>query len=318
MILKTGTYVGTGVAKSVPTGNEPDFVIVKAVTTTVGDIAKAIAKTSTMSADAVKELDGNATGMVTGRITALTATGFDVGTDAQANKSGVTYEFLAIEQESGDLEFEVGSYNGNGVDNRNISLTTMTGTPGVLMIFTEYTVGGFWVSNVHSVDRSQWFDSTAATVTNGIQSIGAGTFQVGTRDQVNRGTGTPLYHYVAIREIASKFEVATFTGNNTDDRTLTGAGFQPTWAMVQNRDTVGGASMAIRGSGAVGDLSSLVSAVVDAANIIQAFTADGVQVGTSANVNSNLIPYTALYFNADAFTPPAGGSGGSLLLLGVG
>ena len=321
MIIKTGTYVGNGTSQAVPTGNNLSsvggMVIVQVISTVAGDQAVTIVKTSTMAADAVKLLDGS-TALVTGEITAFTTTGFTVGSGVRANKSGVTYHFLAIEMESGDTEFEVGTYNGNGTDNRNITPTNVTGAIGVCMVFGDYTAEPVWMSNVHSADRSQPFSSTTATVTNRIQSVGTGTFQVGTNDSVNRGTGTPAYHWAVFREIASKLEVITYTGNGSDDRTLTGAGFQPTWGMAHMRHTFSNAHMAIRGPGHSGDNSSPINAGAQDANKIQMFTADGFQVGTDAQVNTNLLPYTALFFNAAPFTPPAGGNPNALASQGAG
>lgn len=295
MIITNGIYIGNGSAgHAIATDNDPDFVIVKA--RDVSAIGAAVAKTATMGTDFAKDLDSNSTALESGLIT-LTGTGFTTGTDVRVNSNGVVYHYLAIQAVGSDTEFEVGSYAGNGSDNRNISLATITGTPGIVMIFGDFAAGAFWRSNVHSGDLSQWFSSIAAATTNGIQSFGAGTFQVGTRDQVNHGAGTPTYHYVAIMEVASKMEVVSYTGNGADNRSITGAGFRPNWAMVQARDS-NARGMVLRGPAHVGDQTSFISSTGDITDHIQDFESDGIQIGTNARVNQNGELFTALFFEA--------------------
>lgn len=299
MIIRTGSFTGTGAGgNAVATGNEPDFVIVKA--RDVSGIGAAVAKTSTMATSFAKDLDSNGLALETGLIT-LSATGFTPGTDARVNSNGVVYNYLAIEAETADTQFEVGSYAGNGVDSRNISLATITGTPGIVMIFGDFAAGAFWRSNVHSGDLSQWFSSIAAATTNGIQSFAAGQFQVGTRDQVNRGTGTPTYHYVAIMEGAG-CEVVSYTGDAANDRSITGAGFTPTWAMVQARD-ISARGMVLRGPAHVGDATSFIASTGDTTDHIQAFEAAGIQIGTNSRVNASGELFTALFFRPAAGSP---------------
>lgn len=313
MIIKTGSYTGNGVDnREIVTGNSADFILVKIAQSSASG-GQAVMKTSTMAADAVKDLDQHL-GLETGVIKSITATGFTVGTERRINESAFTYNWLAVEDD-GAGDFEVGNYAGNGSDNRNISLVSITGTPAWVGVLGDLTESGFHRTNIHSGDASGWFNSTSAHTTNGIQSFGAGTFQVGTRDQVNRGSGTPAYHWFAFTEVALKFQVVSWTGNATDNQSVTGAGFTPTFSLHQ-RITASGQTMALRGPGHVGDSSSLISNTDDVANLIQAFESDGHQVGTHANVNTNTGAYAALFFQGAA----AAGGGGvrHLALLGVG
>lgn len=312
MIIKTGSYVGDGVDdKAITTGNAPDLIILRAVNLTTG--SGAVAKTSTMAADAVKALPGNSTGLETGVIKSITATGFTVGTDTRSNSSGVTYHWLAVEADGDD--FEVGSYAGNGSDNRTISLASITGTPAWVGVLGEAAAGAFHRTNIHSGDASGWFDNTSAHTTNGIQAFGAGTFQVGTRAQVNQGAGTPTYHYFAFTEVADKVEVVSFIGNATDNTSVTGAGFTPTFSLHQ-RITAAGRTMFLRGPAHVGDQSSFLSGVDDETDAIQAFEADGHQVGTHTNVNENLAQYAVIFFKGEAAA--AAPTTRHLAVLGVG
>lgn len=316
MIIKAGTYAGDAVDdREILTGNAPDLVIVKGVNPAVAGFQAHVSIRG--MGDAAKNLDSNAEAFVTGHIKSMTATGFTVGTIDEVNASGRTYYWLAIEDDSAG-DFEIGTYNGNGADNRNISLASITGTPALVMVFGNTNQGGgFWRSNVHTGDHSGWFNSTSTHTTNGIQAFGAGSFQVGTRDQVNRGTGTPAYYWAAFTEVSGQLEVVTYLGDNSDNRSITGAGFDPDIALVQPIDTTG-QTMAVRFPDHVGDSSALLSNVDNAANRIQSFITDGIQVGSAVNVNT-VANYAAIFMKTTAGAPGGGGgAGGNLLLLGVG
>ena len=313
MIIKSGTYTGTGSAQHIATGNTPNFVICKAYGTVGGvGAAEVWAKTSTMAADAVKSLETNTLGLETGRITSFDSTGFNLGTSTTINRNTTTYWWLSIEQESGDLDFEVGSYSGNGTDNRDITLSTITGTPSLVIVMGEYTQGAFFRTNVHTGDASGWFGNVASHTTNGIQSFGAGKFQVGTRDHVNRGTGTPTYHYVVMREVTGLFEVLLHTGTGGDDYSFSGAGFTPTFAFMRlisgNQQTVW------KHSAHSGDTTGLTSITDDVSDHIQAFESDGIQLGTNNRVNQSTQSYAVMLLKDSSVSVQSN----SLMLLGVG
>lgn len=315
MIVKRGSYIGTGAAQTIEANCAPDFLVINCYPASAPDGARSVAKTSSMPADAVKELDGNSNALLTNRVTAFTASGFVLGTDNQTNKLGVPYQFLAIQKEGSDLNFEVGSYTGNAVDNRNIALSTITGTPAFVSVFGANVGSAFWYSNVHSADRSQPWGNELATVTNRIQALGAGTFQVGTNAAVN--ANLIVYYYVAIREVAGLFEVLSYTGNATDNRTITGAGFAPTWATTQLRDTFANAITTVSGPLSSGGLSTLTGPQTPTADWIQQRTADGFEIGAGAQCNSNLVPYTACFWLATDVVAVAGARLRTLMGVGV-
>lgn len=295
MIIRVGTYVGTGaVGNARVTGNAPDFVWIKSYEPSVS-IGAAVIATSTMPTGYAKDLDSSAA-LVAGLVT-LTGTGFTPGVDDRVNKVSITYMWLAVEMESGDTEFEVGTYTGNGSDNRNISLATITGTPSMVAVLGDLTEQPMWLSDQHGGDLAQSFASTSVPAANRIQSIGAGTFQVGTHAATNQNTNT--YHWFAFMNVANKFQVTTATGDGSDNVSRTGSGFTPQFAMTQARSGTGRA-MVMRGPAHVGDQSSTVGASTVAANKIQAFESDGMQVGTDVQVNANTVLYTNIYIRAPA------------------
>ena len=104
--MATGSYTGNAADnRAITAGFQPDLVIVKARHRQSG-----VARSSTMTGDASKPLDGTAA--LATLIQSLTATGFTLGTNAQVNPNGPTYHWTAFKARSGALK--VGTYTGNG------------------------------------------------------------------------------------------------------------------------------------------------------------------------------------------------------------
>jgi uncharacterized repeat protein (TIGR01451 family) len=122
----SGTYVGNGIAARAITGVgfQPDLLIIKSASASVG-----VMRTRVMTGDASKEL-GAATALVTGRISSLDFDGFTVGTNGSVNRSGTTYYWTAMLEVPGQLQ--VGTYTGNGSDNRSITGIGFTPTYGIV------------------------------------------------------------------------------------------------------------------------------------------------------------------------------------------
>ena len=117
----SGTYTGNGTSQTVPLGFQPSVVIIKdgtsGITTPVATPMQI--RTSTMSL--TKDMGQSSASATTGtdRITAFTATGFTVGASLHVNNSGRVFHYLALSATPGEIV--VGSYTGNGTDNRNIT-----------------------------------------------------------------------------------------------------------------------------------------------------------------------------------------------------
>ena len=308
MHIASGTYTGTGVAQSVSgIGFTPKAVFIK------GGANIMVARTDTMATDSAKAMTG-ATALATDRVTSLDATGFTVGTDAQVNANTVAYFWLAL-GDSGGVDIETGSYAGDGNDDRSISLSTLSAkTPNVVMVFASTTDGAPYIrtSDMSTDDvtggghTSQPMDN--ADSGNKIQSIGSGAFVIGTAVEVNQAVGTPTFHWLALVNVAGFFKVFTYVGNSTqDDRTITGAGFQPetAWTKRDNSASIGVIKFKSNGT----NVSYPVSNVDVTANEIQAWTADGFQIGTSSRVNATSANYYVVAFK-DVLVTAGGGSGG--------
>jgi hypothetical protein len=137
------------------------------------------------------------TGTTTG-ITSLDADGFTVGTDLEVNAAATTYHYAAFNDVAGSIK--VGSYSGNGGDNRDI--TGVNFQPGYVLIRANDTVTGR--PAVHrpaslAGDNSLFFAGAAAAADR-IQALQADGFQLGASGNVN--ATTIAYHYLAVANTA--------------------------------------------------------------------------------------------------------------------
>lgn len=290
MYVATGRYIGTGSSRSI-TGLsfQPKIVIIK------GGSNEAVYRQDTMSSDATKPM-ATSSAFFTGGITSLDATGFSLGTNAAVNTSGTYYRWIAI-GDDGSSDIVTGTYTGDGTDNRNISISTVT-TINVLFICSNAAEYAFFRTSNMSGDNSQnW--SNNQVLNNVIQSLSSGQFQVGNRaapSSVN--TNAVVYHYLAWTSDAGAVEIATYTGDGLDNRNITGLfTVQPDAVITKRQNSSNPAVM--RWSTHVGDTASFIDASADAANLIQSILSDGIQVGTNAAVNSSTAPFNVFGFKGE-------------------
>ena len=139
-----------------------------------------------------------------------------------------------------------------------------------------------------------------ALFANGIQSFGAQGFTLGNDVQVNATGDT--YHWVAFRAAAGALKVGTYNGNNTDDTSIPGVGFQPDYVITLPEVAGAAGTPFHRSSSMVGDTSYDFDAqeVGPPADAIQVLEADGFQIGNHASVNTNLATYHYIAWNAVA------------------
>lgn len=94
---------------------------------------------------------------------------------------------------------------------------------------------------------------------------------------------------------AAGFQMQTgyYIGDNTDNRQITGLGFQPDLVMIKDYTNAGNAGLLVKTSSMPGELTVTI-AETDAAlstNAIQSLDADGFTVGTNVDVNTQLMVY---------------------------
>ncbi|MFH1999399.1 MAG: hypothetical protein ABIK28_06945, partial [Planctomycetota bacterium] len=217
----TGSYTGNNWDNRAITGLgfRPDVVIIK------GDTGKvAVIRTSTMSADSSKEMVGN-NELLGNRIQSIEDEGFVVGNDKSVNEFGVKYFWAAFKAKQGLMK--IGTYTGDGTVNRILSGIGFD--PQLIMVIPEDKYEMVHRSPL-AVD-SYNFDSSngiADCLTTPMPSDG---FRIGSNDRVNRSGKT--YHYICWAEVPGYTKFETYTGNDWDNRNITGLGFKPEYVMVR-------------------------------------------------------------------------------------
>jgi hypothetical protein len=283
--MASGTYPGNGVdGRAIAAGFQPDFVIVKS---TAG--REAVARTSTMAGDVSKGL-GSATAFQANYIQSLTATGFTVGTNNRVNVGTDTYHWVAFKANAQAMH--VGNYNGNGTSQ---SPAGVGFSPELVIVLGNTAQRG--VMRANGMSRTFRFDGLTGSTT-GVTAFGADGFSVGNSAEVN--SNAVAYHYVAFNDVANSIDVASYAGNNTDNRSLATPAFQPEYVLVRADDTATARPAVARPSSLAGDNTLTFAATAMGNNRIQALEPNGFQLGTSTDVNANLITYYYLAVRSSA------------------
>lgn len=303
-----GSYTGTGISQSITdVGFQPDLVFTKRESGTVGAW-----KSSVMSGTESAYLSTTAN-IASNDINSLDTTGFTVGTRNPVNRNTDVYYYFAFTEVPGFME--VGTYTGNGADNRNI---TNVDNPGLTFqpdfMWTKAESNRFSVGSIreHYGDRSFRF-SDGSSNRNYIQNLLAPNgFQLGSNIAVNQN-GVD-YYYVAFagapnRNVSSEtYDMAqgSYTGS-ASGFSLTGLGFEPDLVVINGDTTQNGV---FRTSLMAGDRTAYIAAgaTVFTGGILS-LDGDGFSLGTNATVNSSGIEYHWTAFGNASRLDRAGGAG---------
>lgn len=315
--MQTGYYVGDGASKVVSgLGFSPELVILKADTT--GGTG-AIMKTIAMPQNNVAYL-GTATADNAAAQIQLTEDGFIV-TGTLSNTVNNRYTWVAFSGSdcSSGGQFCVGSYTGDG--NPTKSITTGF-QPDVTIVKSSAAALASWRSSTMSTNYAQFF-SAAAEDTSGafFATLDSTGFTVGT----SNNTVATTHYFVAFKESAGVVDVGTYTGNGTDNTSISGVGFEPDWVFVKQ----GGAVPAVYSlTESYGDSSSYFQDTANLVDAIQGLESDGFQVGSSDRANANTATYHYVAFGgalaasaSGTFTAVSGsytGNGGSQTITNLG
>jgi uncharacterized repeat protein (TIGR01451 family) len=273
MQVKTGSYVGDGQNDRAVTGLgfQPDVVIVKN-----GSTGSTMVRTATMAGDISKAL-GTASGLESGHIKSLDADGFTVGTRSEVNQNGATIYWVAFEADP--AEMVLGSYIGDGTDDRSISGAGFT--PGYVLVMNEGGQQAYQRFADQTGDASRQFGASSEN-SNRIQGFESDGFQVGSNLSVNESGLT--IHYVAWNLTPGSISAGVYAGDGNDDRNITGIGQHPVYMILADRQ---GNFAAIHRPASLGGNASLSTAGGGAfSNAIQAFLSDGFQVGSHLATNA--------------------------------
>lgn len=293
--IQTGYYVGNASDNKAITGLgfSPDMVLIK--DNTAGGNAGVLLKTSSMPSETTLTLAETDAVLTTNTIQSLDSDGFTIGTNADVNTANEFYYYVAFDGSdcSASGTFCVGSYTGNGTSQ---SLTSVGFQPDLVMVKRSGATQGVWKSSSMAGTASNYFDNVNELASGGITSLDATGFSVGNNAAVNTASNT--YYFVAFKEVSGFMDVGTYTGNATDNRTITSANdagltFNPDflWVKAANPGTAVPGVFSIREHYA--DRSSLFTDAASAANNIQTLktSGGGFEVGTTANANGSAVTY---------------------------
>jgi hypothetical protein len=304
--IQTGYYVGNGGTNSVTgLGFQPETVIVKTHTTT----GTAVIKTSAMPANSTAFFLNTAND--TSSMVTLGSDGFSVSNNANVNTANVRYLWVAFAGSdctaSGTMC--VGTYTGNGANPRKIT----TGfQPAFVMVKRSTAVAANFRTASMANNVGNYFHNTAQVTNGGLfATLVSDGFNVGSAvNNVNTG----IYYYVAFKSVSGIMAQGTYSGNGTDNRSITGfgSGSVPNFAFVKNvtSATTATRNAAITTTDSYGDHSSyLTVTTASAPNMIQKLQDNGIQVGSGVNANENgATIYWVAFGGAPASPPPGNGT----------
>ncbi|MHB8683622.1 MAG: DUF7483 domain-containing protein [Dehalococcoidia bacterium] len=185
--------------------------------------------------------------------------------------------------------FETGSYTGDGTNNRTIS--GLTFQPDIVIVRDN--------AGDEAVIRTSLMPANMAKVITSGSNLQSGTilsflpngFTVGTSSWVNSAGTT--YYWVAMKR-GINVNIGTYTGDGTDNRNITGVGFQPNWVITMGD----GDEDFFRPALLPGDASFNMGGSKAKTNRIQAILADGFQIGSDDNVNAPGLTFYWIAFNS--------------------
>jgi hypothetical protein len=261
--FNTVIYTGTGAARTITVGFQPDFVWLKSRVSAVWyhqlyDVIRAPLK-------ALFSNSTDAESTYTDTLTAFTSDGFNLGTDATyngpVNNNGDTYVSWNWKANG------AGVSNGDGTISSTVSVSTTSGfsivtytgtganatvghglgvTPTVIIVKRRDTTGNWHIG--FDVDGISWnwatdyfLFTTAAKQNNAPSNIfrqdpTSSVFSLGSGGDVNGSSGTFVAYCFAGVEGFSKF--GSYTGNASTDGPFVYTGFRPAWVMIKRSSAV--------------------------------------------------------------------------------
>jgi uncharacterized repeat protein (TIGR01451 family) len=283
----SGSYIGSGVGGQVITGVgfEPDIVLIK------GDNGETpVIRTSTMTGDNSKPI-GVDSGVLPNQIRSLDADGFTVGGSNRVNQTGVSFYWTAFR--GARPELVVGSYEGDGTDDRSIDVGF---EPEYVIVMNETAQDAVQRFADQLGDASLLF-SSAGPLSDRIQAFEPVGFQVGQHASTNANGDT--LHYIASKAIPNRSEGGVYLGDGTDDRDIDGNSFNPNFVLIQ-RNELGSAGV-FRTIAVAGDTSLPMAPEPLFIDRIQSILPDGFQIGTSPEVNDSASTYFWSAFKDNEF-----------------
>jgi len=278
MQMATGSYIGNGTDNTIISlGFQPEMIIIK------DNITNSVFKTTSLLGDATLFLGSGGGGVPAFpyAIQSLDVNGFTLGTNDTVNNQSIVYHWIAFRDNGANI-FTQGKYIGNGTAGTFISTPF---SPDLVWIKHDGTIwaNAVYRDSLETGDQTHEAATTNGYQTNRITALNSTGFTIGDQDQVNKLGDS--YYYFAFRQ-SNQFKIGSYIGDGSDNRPISGIGFQPSFVHVQNATVGAGGTVATFRTSTMSGDSSAVHAGILAVNKIQAFLADGFQIGTHAQVNA--------------------------------
>ncbi len=316
--MDVGTYTGTGVdsrhigpAVDPNLDFTPNFVWIKA--SDHGTPQNGVFTTSEFYGDRSSAIpDGGATVNIIQSLK-KSGGGFEIGAATTVNSSGVTHHYAAFGGAStkaagtDELLINSGSYTGTGAA---LGITGVGFSPDLIIIKHDDQATdqhAIFRTSLMIGDRTQTLSNTSSVFTGGVTSITADGFTVGTSALAN--TLGDTYYWTAFGNAmkpdksggSPDFLVGQYIGTSRDSVNIDRLPMSPDLVAIKR----GGTSAGVwRTSDQSGDQNLYFSDLALTANVIQSFTADGFQVGSStvSNASAGIYDYFAFQDNEKFMT----------------
>lgn len=215
LTLKIGTYTGTGSPQCIRgIGFQPVAVIING----------AFWHSSSMEEDSTADF---AIGQPNfeDAITSLDPDAFSLGKLDAVNANGDFYWYVAF-PDSPDIK--IGSYASDGIDDRII--TDVGFEPALVFLKWDGLRSAIWRSAAHDENVSSFFHRGIDSPW--IRDFEPDGFRLTSNPFVNaEEIGT--YHYAAFRDVPDVLNSGTYTGDSTENRIISGIGFEPDWVWIK-------------------------------------------------------------------------------------
>jgi len=244
--FSTYLYDGTGVAQTITNGidvsTKGGLVWIKA--RNVAGEPHALVDSARGATKALRTSGTDAEVDDAGRVSAFTTSGFTVGTDGETNGTSKTYASWTFRKQP--KFFDVVTYTGNGVDDRQIA-HSLGSKPGCVIIKRRDTTGDWVVSHNYDFGNVLFLNTTAAAIANPASNgyfgypadpLESTYFTLGTNAATNANGGTYVAYLFA--HDAGGFGL-TGTDNviscgsvvNTGNPQVT-LGYEPQWVLFKS------------------------------------------------------------------------------------
>lgn len=259
------SYTGNGTSQSIATSFIPRVIIIKA-----RGAINSVIKTDTMAGDATAFFAGASANFAGGVTAVPSGNSFAVGADAKVNTNGTVFDALCLGGDTSELG--TGTFTGNNGADRAISAGL---TPVLTYNKRDGTTGGHFRVSGHPTDTCSLL-SAAQVVTNAIRNFSGTDFTVSS----GANASGQNYHWFSVPADVNLFIIA-FTGNASNPRNITGAGFTPDFALVKANDTNQGGIRTVD-SGNTYQIMNFGTL----ANAIDALISDGITVNSTFNASA--------------------------------